>query len=140
MTAYIHRHYRKKIKLDEIAAAGNVCRSSCHALFRTYLSRTPMEYLTEYRLRQSLDSLLHSALPISEIGNSIGGTASGLAAPVIIPNCFGNISTVPPGITGEAAEPKNPLSAYKQHKFLLSIFISRDYNKIRIYFEGSVRI
>ncbi|HIV24635.1 MAG TPA: cupin domain-containing protein [Candidatus Scatomonas pullistercoris] len=68
------------------------------------------------------------------------GTASGLAAPVIIPNCFGNISTVPPGITGEAAEPKNPLSAYKQHKFLLSIFISRDYNKIRIYFEGSVRI
>lgn len=72
MTAYIHRHYREKIKLDEIAAAGNVCRSSCHALFRTYLSRTPMEYLTEYRLRQSLDSLLHSALPISEIGNSIG--------------------------------------------------------------------
>lgn len=72
MLTYIHSHYNEKLTLDMIADAGNVCKSKCHTLFRMYLSRTPMEYVTEYRLRKSLDDLLNSSLTIAEIGYSVG--------------------------------------------------------------------
>lgn len=72
MLTYIHSHYSEKITLDRIAEAGNVCKSKCHILFRVYLGRTPMEYITEYRLRKSADALLNSDLSIAEIGYNVG--------------------------------------------------------------------
>lgn len=72
MLTFIHSHYQEKLTLDMIADAGNVCKSKCHTLFRMYLSRTPVEYITEYRLRKSLDALLNSSLSIAEIGYSVG--------------------------------------------------------------------
>lgn len=72
MLTFIHSHYQEKLTLDMIADAGNVCKSKCHTLFRMYLSRTPVEYITEYRLRKSLDDLLNSSLSIAEIGYSVG--------------------------------------------------------------------
>lgn len=72
MLTYIHTHYQEKLTLEMIADAGNVCKSKCHTLFRMYLSRTPIEYLTEYRLKKSLDELLNSSLSIAEIGYSVG--------------------------------------------------------------------
>lgn len=72
MLAYIHGHYNEKLTLEMIAEAGNVCKSKCHSLFRSYLSRTPIEYVTEYRLKKSLDDLLYTNLTIAEIGYNAG--------------------------------------------------------------------
>ena len=76
MVSFIHENYREKITLSQIARAGNVCRSKCSLLFRQYLSRTPVEYLTEYRLRKSLDHLMEPGRTIGEIGYQVGITGA----------------------------------------------------------------
>ena len=50
MTGFIQAHFEESLKLEEIAAAGSVCRSSCCNLFRERLGVSPMEYVTRYRL------------------------------------------------------------------------------------------
>ena len=50
MTGFIQGHYTERISLEQIAAAGAVCRSRCCTLFRKGLNCTPIEYLTRYRL------------------------------------------------------------------------------------------
>lgn len=50
MVGYIQARYREKLRLEEIAAAGAVCRSRCCALFREKLHTTPMGYVTRHRL------------------------------------------------------------------------------------------
>lgn len=72
MVSFIHQNYAQKVSLTQIAAAGNVCKSKCCTLFKTYLSRTPGEYLNEYRLRKSLDDLSGSDRTISEIAARVG--------------------------------------------------------------------
>lgn len=72
MVTFIQEHYKETITLDQIAASGNVCKSSCSSLFHKYLSRSPIAYLTEYRLDQSLELLLHTDLSVTEISFETG--------------------------------------------------------------------
>ncbi|NBI73193.1 AraC family transcriptional regulator [Clostridiaceae bacterium] len=72
MVSYIQEHYREALSLDQIAAAGNVCKSGCSALFRKYLSRPPVAYLNEYRLSRSLELLLQTDMSILEISYEVG--------------------------------------------------------------------
>ncbi|MBQ8555827.1 MAG: helix-turn-helix transcriptional regulator [Clostridia bacterium] len=53
MLSYIQQHYTEHILLEDIAAAGAVCRSRCCALFREKLYTTPNIYLTKYRLSRA---------------------------------------------------------------------------------------
>ena len=48
-----------------------MCRSSCCKLFREYLHKSPVTYLTEYRIRRSME-LLDSSAPITEIAMNCG--------------------------------------------------------------------
>ena len=66
MLDYIRTHYREKITLQQIAAAGCVCRSRCCRLFRTYLSRTPIDYLNSFRLDKGMELLTETSLSITE--------------------------------------------------------------------------
>lgn len=50
MLSYIQQHYTERVLLEDIAAAGAMCRSRCCALFREKLHTTPNIYLTKYRL------------------------------------------------------------------------------------------
>ena len=80
MVTFIRTHYKETLSLAQIADAGNVCKSSCSSLFQKYLSRTPVTYLTEYRLIRALELLLHTDMSITEIGYEVGFHSSGYFA------------------------------------------------------------
>ncbi|MEY8355537.1 AraC family transcriptional regulator [Lachnospiraceae bacterium 54-53] len=72
MTGYIHQHYDLKITIDEIAAAGTVCRSRCCELFNKYIGQTPNNYLIQYRILKSREMLRETSIPICEIAIACG--------------------------------------------------------------------
>ncbi|MBJ9992408.1 MULTISPECIES: AraC family transcriptional regulator [Paenibacillus] len=72
MTGFIHQNYESKITLNDIAAAGTVCRSRCCKLFNTYVGQTPNEYLIRYRIQKSCDMLKETNRSISEIAMACG--------------------------------------------------------------------
>lgn len=72
MVGYIQMNYREKISLPDIAGAGNMCKSRCGTLFRRYTGKTPIQYLTDYRLKKSIDLMNTSELSIAEIGYEVG--------------------------------------------------------------------
>ncbi|OOM73658.1 virulence regulon transcriptional activator VirF [Clostridium puniceum] len=76
MIGYIQQNYQKKITLNEIAASGNVCRSNCCDIFQLILNKTPVSYLTEYRLEKSIDLLNIPSLSVTEIALQCGFTGS----------------------------------------------------------------
>ena len=71
MTGYIQNHYSEKIRLEEIAIAGAVCRSKCCLLFRDRLHTTPMNYVIRYRLEKACD-LIRSGHSITDAAFSSG--------------------------------------------------------------------
>ena len=71
MTGYIQNHYQEKILLEEIAAAGAVCRSRCCRLFREKLRTTPVNYLIRYRLEKACD-LIRNGESITDAAFSTG--------------------------------------------------------------------
>lgn len=72
MMELIHTHYQEDLTLDQIAAAGHVCKSKCCKLFRHYLYRAPIAYLTLYRLQKSAILLQTTDLSITEIAYAVG--------------------------------------------------------------------
>lgn len=67
MTGFIHQHYDNKLTLDDIAAAGSICRSRCCELFSKYIGQTPNTYLIRYRIQKSCEMLLETNRTVSEI-------------------------------------------------------------------------
>lgn len=76
MVGFIQRNYSEKISLNDIAEAGIVCRSICCSIFKQFLDKTPVEYLTEYRISKSLDMLHDARLNITEISFACGFSGS----------------------------------------------------------------
>ena len=72
MMGFIHKHFSDKILLDDIAAAGSVCRTKCCELFNKYLNRTPNIYLNDYRIQKSCEMLRNTSCSIIEIALSCG--------------------------------------------------------------------
>lgn len=72
MLEYIRAHYQEKLRLDEIATAGAVCRTRCCQLFQRYLNQSPNEYLNSYRLDKAMYLLRSSGMSITEIAAACG--------------------------------------------------------------------
>lgn len=72
MIGHIQKNYKEKIILDDIAAAGKVCKSSCCSIFQKNLNQTPIGYLTDYRLKKSIDLMCSSDMTITEISYAVG--------------------------------------------------------------------
>lgn len=72
MVSYIYTHYSESINLDEIAAAGKVCRNKCCQIFRRYLNQSPIDFLNHYRLEVSCHLLNNTKLSIAEICTACG--------------------------------------------------------------------
>ena len=70
--AYIHEHYAESIGVNKLASL--CCCSVSHFIrqFKQYAHSTPHEYLLNYRLRQSKQLLLTTALPVEAIGERCG--------------------------------------------------------------------
>lgn len=72
MVSFIQNHYSEKIMLEQIAAAGNICRSGCCKLFQNVLHTSPIAYVINYRIHKSIDLLLYSKLTVTEIAYYCG--------------------------------------------------------------------
>ncbi len=72
MVNFIYQNYQKKISLDEIAKAGNVCKSVCCKMFKEYLGKTPIDFLNSYRIQIATKFINDSKLSITEIAFNCG--------------------------------------------------------------------
>ena len=77
LKTYIHKHYMEQIALADIAAAGHISRGECCRVFKRVEKRSPVQYLTRFRLEQSLKLLGSTELSVQEISRQVGfGTGS----------------------------------------------------------------
>lgn len=72
MMSFINQNYSEKLRLEDIAASGQVGKTGCCAVFKRYLNKTPNEYLTELRLRKAMDLLKNTDMTILEISYAVG--------------------------------------------------------------------
>ncbi|ULT59453.1 AraC family transcriptional regulator [Neobacillus drentensis] len=72
ITGFIHQYYDNKLTLDDIAAAGSICRSRCCELFSKYIGQTPNTYLVRYRIQKSCEMLQETNRTVSEIAMVCG--------------------------------------------------------------------
>lgn len=72
MIAFIHAHYQEPIRLEDIAGAIGVSRGECCRFAKRMLHMTPFEYVTQYRITQSLPLLEKEEWSITEIAGRVG--------------------------------------------------------------------
>ena len=69
---HIERHYAEPITVADLAAVANLSQPRLFALFQSKLGTSPMAYLNNYRLSTAESLLIHTDLPIGQIGTSVG--------------------------------------------------------------------
>ncbi len=72
MLRFIQDNYADNISLADIAAAGNICKSSCVSVFNQVLRQSPVDFLIEYRLNKARKMLSDTEYSISDIALSVG--------------------------------------------------------------------
>lgn len=72
MLAYIHENYSEPISLEDIAAAGKTGKSECCQLFKKYMHTSPVKYLIEYRIEESISLLLKDEGTVTDIAFRVG--------------------------------------------------------------------
>ncbi|WP_345807368.1 AraC family transcriptional regulator [Bacillus pumilus] len=72
MLNWIHQYYHEKVLLQDIARAGQLSRSECCRYFKDILKKTPLDYVNEYRVQQSLILLQETDFNITEIAYKVG--------------------------------------------------------------------
>lgn len=72
MVDFIQASYARPLTLDMIASAGAVSRSTCSAIFRDYLCQSPIDYVTDVRLRAATELLETTDLPVSAVAARCG--------------------------------------------------------------------
>lgn len=73
---FINENYHSKITLSEIAAEARISAGECCRMFKRNLRVSPMEYLINFRVAQSIKLLVSSSKNISEIAH-LSGFGSG---------------------------------------------------------------
>jgi AraC-like DNA-binding protein len=69
---YIHSNYYQDIDVDAIAGWLKLNRSYFHRIFKEVLGCTPVEYLTELRMRRARVLLTRTDLPILDVSKNLG--------------------------------------------------------------------
>jgi AraC-like DNA-binding protein/mannose-6-phosphate isomerase-like protein (cupin superfamily) len=72
MLNWIHLHYAEKIMLDDIARAGQLSRSECCRYFKRVLKKTPLSYVTDYRIQKSLVLLQQAESNVTDVAYRVG--------------------------------------------------------------------
>lgn len=72
MLSYLQGHYMDKVSLEELAEVGNIGKTLCTKLFKKYTSKTPGDYLINYRITKSIDLLKSTEMEITEIAFAVG--------------------------------------------------------------------
>jgi len=69
---YIRLHFADDISLHDLATHSHLSISALERRFKKYLSRTPLQYLTDVRLENARRLLIETNLPIAEIAYESG--------------------------------------------------------------------
>lgn len=72
MLTFIHQHFEDKLTLEEIAAAASISTRECIRCFRNTISKTPMEYLMEYRMDMAMKYLKETEMSVTDISLHCG--------------------------------------------------------------------
>ena len=72
MMAYIHTHYQENITVEQLASIANVSKRVCFRLFQDNIHMTPLEYMTNYRLRKASAMLTETTESITQIAYNSG--------------------------------------------------------------------
>lgn len=70
--AYIVKNYANPISLQQLADAVSVSPSWLYRSFIRYMNISPMRYLSEYRIEQSVVLLLNDSMSISSVAYAVG--------------------------------------------------------------------
>ncbi|MBQ3028121.1 MAG: AraC family transcriptional regulator [Lachnospiraceae bacterium] len=77
MMDFIYTNYEKKISLEDIAKAGNMCKTQCTQVFRDFVGLTPVEYLISQRLSKSTELFCDAPdLTMTEVALACGFSSS----------------------------------------------------------------
>ena len=60
MISFIYENFSEEISLQSIADSAHISIGECCRIFRTHLQTTPHHFLTEYRIRKSVELLEHN--------------------------------------------------------------------------------
>lgn len=71
LLAYLHKHYREKITLEDVARQVNLCKSECCRFFKRQMGVPLFDYLLDHRIAQSL-LLLKSGKTVAETAELTG--------------------------------------------------------------------
>lgn len=82
MVAFLQENFTEKLTLEDIAAAASVSPRECLRCFREAIGKTPMEYLTDYRIHAAQKLLQNTDLPISDIALNTGWGSSSYFAKI----------------------------------------------------------
>lgn len=88
--AFIHAHYSEHISVDDMAKFATISRTECFRCFQAFLNKSPVEYLTEYRLSMAAMLLANSDRPLTDISCSCGFSS---------PSYFGKLFREQCGVT-----------------------------------------
>lgn len=74
--SYIQKSYASPVSLNDISDACHCSKSTCNRLFQKSFNQTPVAYLLNYRIQQSLSLLMEGTLTITKISELVGFTSS----------------------------------------------------------------
>lgn len=70
--AYLERHFSRKLSIKELAGIAGMSEGHFSRMFKTYLRRTPIEYLNRYRLRHAAEKLRQPGVTVAEAAMESG--------------------------------------------------------------------
>lgn len=71
MIAYMQEHYAQDIRLTDIAASVNICKSECCRFFKKHMNMTIFDYLMYLRIHNSLP-LLRQGVSVTQAAGMVG--------------------------------------------------------------------
>ncbi|MGJ8690851.1 MAG: helix-turn-helix domain-containing protein [Thalassotalea sp.] len=69
---YIRQFYKEEVTVERLAAAAHLSISALERRFKKYLSKTPKQFIREFRLEKARKLLIETQLPIAEIAFQCG--------------------------------------------------------------------
>ncbi len=69
---YIQFNYSHDISINDVAKSVGVSRSHLYRVFMSNVGKSPIDYLTEYRINEACNLLRSSSLSIAEVAISVG--------------------------------------------------------------------
>jgi len=70
--SYIERHYAEKLTIRQLAAEAGLSAGHFSRLFKTYMRRTPIEYVIRCRIREAARLLAETGWPVGEVAGAVG--------------------------------------------------------------------